>query len=103
MIDYIKENAQFIFLMVIWTIAGVFVQESALVLVPLTFILLKRKGHYSEIFIGFLFILFLSDNRHHELDFAKLVKDISLVLLSAFVVLDRKNFEIRSNLFIPFS
>lgn len=103
MIDHIKANAQFVFLMIIWTIAGVIIKESALVLVPLTFILLKRKGHYSEMFIGFLFILFLSDNRHHELDFAKLVKDISLVLLSGFVMLDRKNFEIKSNLFIPFS
>lgn len=103
MIDYIKENGQFIFLMIVWTIAGVFLKESALVLVPLTFILLKRKGHYTEIFLGFLFILFLSDNRHHELDFAKLVKDISLVLLSAFVFLDRKNFEVRSGIFIPFA
>lgn len=103
MIDYIKENGQFILLMVIWTVAGMIVKESALALVPLTLILLKRKGLYTEMFLGFFFILFLSDNRHHELDFAKLVKDIALVLMSAFVFLDRQNFKWKSGIFLPFT
>jgi O-antigen ligase len=103
MIDYIKENSQFILLMIVWTIAGILIKESALVLVPMTLILLKRKGRYTEIFLGFFFIIFLSDNRHHELDFAKLVKDITLVLLCAFVFLDRKNFSFRSGIFVPFT
>jgi O-antigen ligase len=103
MIDYIKDNGQFIFLLIVWTVAGVLVKESALLLVPLSLILLKRKGMYTEIFLGFLFILFLSDNRHNELDFAKLVKDITLITLCAFVFLDRKNFVFRSGLAIPFT
>lgn len=76
--------------------------ESAIVLIPAGLALLKYKERYSEMLIGFFMILFLSDNRHYEFDFTGKIKDIYLLILCAFVILDTKNFKVRSKLFYPF-
>ena len=100
--SFLKENGQFIILLIIWVIGGMIATEIDLVLIPAGIVLLKYKERYSEMIIGFFLILFLSDNRHYNFDFAWKSKDIYLLVLSAFVFLDTKSFNVRSKLFYPF-
>ena len=58
---------------------------------------------YFEIFLGFWFILILSDNLHlNDLGFAKSFKDVYIVLMALIFYLDRKKFRPLSNLYKPF-
>ncbi len=100
--SFLKENSQFIGLLLVWLVTGILALPTAYVLVPAGLVLLKSKGRYNEMIVGFFFLLFLSDNRHHELDFTGKVKDIALLVMSAFVLLDSKSFPIRSKIFYPF-
>ncbi|MEP7262897.1 MAG: O-antigen ligase family protein [Bacteroidota bacterium] len=100
--EFLKKNQQFIFLMLSWMIAGHILKELAMGVVILSFILLKYKNRYEEIIIAFCFLLLLSDNRHHEYDFAKDTKDIILVLLSVFALFDSKHFREKNMFFYPF-
>lgn len=101
--EFIKQNAQFLFLMLIWIIAGRILTELAVGVVVATFLLLKYKNRYIEIIIAFCFLLLLSDNRHHEYAFAKQSKDIVLIILSAVALFDAKNFKIKNTFFYPFT
>lgn len=100
---FFQENGQFIILLLIWVISGMYFLEAVYVLIPAGIALLKYKERYSEMIIGFFLILFLSDNRHDAFEFAAKIKDIYLVTLSAFVLLDAKTFKVRSKLFYPFA
>ncbi len=60
---------------------------------------------YFEIFLGFFFILILSDNLKYTTDFAKTFKNIYILLLTAIAIFDRRNFPIQSKIlpyFLPF-
>lgn len=105
MIRYLKENAQFLLLCLVWIFAGIAVQETALLLVPLSLLLLREKGFYTEIILTVLLINYLSDNRHHEFDFAVKAKGYVLMLAAAFVFFNPRNFPVRSKIiyaYIPF-
>lgn len=103
MIRFLKENVQFLLLLTVWTVAGILVRETALLLVPLGLVIFKYKRRYTEMVLAFVFIIYVSDNRHHELDFAKDVKDIALVILSAFFILNDNEFKEKSKLYMPFA
>jgi len=60
---------------------------------------------YKELLLGFMFILILSDSRDFALAFAKQAKNIYIVMLTLFLLLDRKQFVPFNGLyrrFIPF-
>src|SRR5690606_31579092 len=61
---------------------------------------------YGELLIGFFFILILSDSRNPSLKFAADIKDIFIVLLSGFVILQKIPLSVRNNpvfkFFLPF-
>lgn len=60
---------------------------------------------YFELLLGFLFILVLSDNLQYATDFAKVYKNIYIILLTAIVLLDRLNFDSFNGVFkyfLPF-
>jgi hypothetical protein len=101
--EFLKKNYQFIFIMFLWVIAGKILTELAIGLVMLTMVLLKYKNRYAELVIAFCYLLLLSDNRHYEYNFAKQSKDLVLVLLSLFALLDTKNFKVRNTFFYPFT
>jgi O-antigen ligase len=101
--DFIKQNSQFLLLMLLWLVAGRILTELASVIVLITFILLKYKNRYMELIIAFCFLLLLSDNRHHQYNFAKETKDIVLIMLSIFALFDTRHFKIRSTFFYPFT
>jgi O-antigen ligase len=75
-------------------------------ILPVTIFLLLKKNRYEEIFIGFWFILILSDNLLiPSLGFAKSLKNVYIVLLAAIVFFKREEFAPLTYLhqrFIPF-
>jgi hypothetical protein len=103
MIDFIKKNLQFILLMFLWVIAGHILKEAAMALVILTLFMFKLKNRYAELIISFCFLLLLSDNRHHEYDFAKEIKDVALITISFFALFDRKQFRVQNMFYYPFA
>jgi len=102
MSDYLKRNLQFVAMLAIWVIAGMVNIQAGLAVVALSVVLLKRKDLYAEMIIGFIFILILSDSRQDQLEFAKKVKDIYLILLTMFYLFDRKQFAFKNTLILAF-
>ena len=100
---FLKQNIQFLLLVLSWVVADLIATELADVLVIITFILLKSKNRYLELILAFCVLLFLADNRHHHFDFATHTKDIILILISMFVLFDKKQFPVKSELFFPFA
>lgn len=100
--DYFQRNIQFILMLVVWVIAGMVHEMAALGVIAISLLLMKRKSRYAEMTLGFIFILILSDSRQPELYFAQKVKDIYLLILTAFYLLDLKQFRFRNTLFLAF-
>jgi O-antigen ligase len=53
---------------------------------------MKQKGMYEEMFLGFLYILILSDNADPSFKFAGIVKNIYILLMALFIFFDFKEF-----------
>src|ERR1041385_4009453 len=105
MIVYLKENIQLYIILAFWLVAGIFGGPVSYAVIPATMILMKKKGMYEELLIGFLFILILSDSLEDRLIFAKNAKNIYISLLSLLVLFDRKDFDPFNKLykiFLPF-
>ncbi|MCD6065601.1 MAG: O-antigen polymerase [Bacteroidetes bacterium] len=102
---YLRENFQFIIICLLWFITGAIFTPAALVLVPVTVILLYLRGYEKEIFIGLLFVLTMSDNRLASANWAADVKNIYIVLFALIVMKNFKSYEnkIKLHLYIlPF-
>ena len=99
--EFVGRQIQFILMLLIWIIAGQVANEAAMGVVVLSLLLLKKRNLISEMILGFIFILFLSDSRQNLFEFAKHVKDIYLILLTMFYLFDRKTFNIKNPLIIP--
>lgn len=99
------ENLQLYIMLLVWLVVGMYTGPFAYLLIPVTMMLLYMKDKYLELFIGFLFILILSDSLEERLVFAKSLKNIYIALLSAFVIKDSASFapfNTMYKLFIPF-
>jgi O-antigen ligase len=103
MLESLKRNSQFLAMLAIWVFTGMAFAPAGLLVVAVSVILLKWKGRYAEMIIGLIFILILSDSRQYQLDFAKQVKDVYLVLLTALYLFDRKNFNFSNSTFLSFT
>lgn len=102
MVRYLKENAQFLLLCLVWIVTGILIPETALILVPVSLLLLRNKGMYTEIVLTILLINYLSDNRHYEFEFAAIAKGYVLILAAAFVFFNPRNFPVRSKIIYPY-
>lgn len=100
--EYFHRNLQFVLMLIVWVVSGMIHEMAALGVITLSLLLMKRKGLYAEMIIGFIFILILSDSRQYELMFAQKVKDIYLLILAAFYLLDLKTFRFKNTLFLSF-
>lgn len=90
--NYIKQNLQFLSIILIWVISGIVAGNAAIAIVGVTVLLMKRSGMKKELLFGFFIMLILSDSRNPNLEFAKNAKNIYLVLLWLFYIFDTKNF-----------
>ncbi|MDQ3047934.1 MAG: O-antigen ligase family protein [Bacteroidota bacterium] len=105
MIRNYVENIQLYILLFTWVLIGAFAGPAAYVVIPITMLLLYNKNMYLELFIGFLFILMLSDSLDERVAFAKDLKNIYITLLTMFVLKDSANFapfNTLYKLFVPF-
>ncbi|MEO5570498.1 MAG: O-antigen ligase family protein [Bacteroidia bacterium] len=102
MIDYIKEHKQFLYLLIIWCVVGMFGGPAFLGVIPLCIILLKRKKMYVELICGLFFVAVLSDSWSDSMAWTKNIKDVYLVMLSLFVFFDPKEFPYKNTIFLPF-
>lgn len=90
---------------VLWLLTGMFGGPFIYVLLPVTVLLMKQKNMYEEMFMGYLFILIISDSAEPGLFFAKTVKNEYVALIAFFFFFDRKSFTPVNDLykiFIPF-
>ncbi len=99
---YLKEKAQFVILLSLWYITGVYGDLFVYPLVLLSLLLMRKKEMWGDMILGFFFILILSDNRHYYLFFAKDLKTYYVVILSAFYFFNRKEFDYVNNVYRPF-
>ena len=71
MIEYYKENIQLYILLFVWLAVGVYVPQASYIVVPLSMFLMYKKNMLEELFLGYLFILILSDSLEPSLVLAK--------------------------------
>jgi O-antigen ligase len=105
MLAYYKENIQLYIILLVWLLVGMYGGPLIYGVLPISLILMKQRGMYEELLIGFIFILILSDRFEMPLRFAKDVKNIYIVGLGIFLLLDKKAFYPMNKLikvFIPF-
>jgi O-antigen ligase len=103
--DVIKKNGQLIFIVLLWIVSGYGGQFLPLATVPLTVYIMKRRGMYKELLVGFFILLTLSDSRSLSLEWAASAKNEYIVMLAVFIFLDRKSFSPFSYFyqrFVPF-
>lgn len=106
---YILNSFKPLFLnLLIWLLLGIALNMLAIPIIALHVLYLYNKKNVLEIFLGFFFILLLSDSRNHALDFAKNLKVVLMVLLFLpFVLSKQSTFGFYTNYnfskpFIPF-
>jgi len=102
---YYKENIQLYIMLALWVGIGAFGGPAIYVVMPLMLILMLQKGMFEELFIGYLFVLILSDSLEERLFFAKSVKNIYAALLAVHFFFRTGEFNPLNRLywlFIPF-
>lgn len=92
-------------IMLSWIMVGVFMGPVVYFYVPITLMILGARKQYFEMLLGFFLMLTLSDSREGYLFFASTVKEIYIILLALFMLLDSKSFRPFNGItlrFIPF-
>lgn len=105
MLDFISRNSSVLLIFALWFFVGSMSTPVFFGLGILTLLLFWRRQMYFEILLGFLFILILSDSLQSETDFAKVFKNLYIVLLTAIAILDRRHFTAYNSIFkyfLPF-
>jgi O-antigen ligase len=103
--EYYKENSQLYLVLLVWLLTGMFAGKLIFGILPITMFLMVKKGMYEELFIGYFFILILSDSLDVHLLFAKNAKNIYISILAALFWFNRNDFKPFNNLYklyIPF-
>lgn len=102
MLSVIRENIQFGIILLIWLIAGAYGGLAVYAIIPAILFLLFMNERYQELFLGFLFILIISDNLEPAMGFAKGFKNIHILLFAFFFFVRFKDFAAVNRLFIVF-
>lgn len=107
MLNYLRSEAQFIGIVLLWVGASFFLGSVGYALLPLTLLAMKGREQYPDLLMGFIIVLVLSDiNKdvwHNNI--FKGAKNIYIVLLALFVFMERARFAPFSrvfNIFLPF-
>jgi O-antigen ligase len=107
MLNFLRDELQFIILILLWVVVGIFGGPLLFVFLPLTVFFIKSREMWAEMLFGFIIILVLSDMTP-LLTSMKVVKDAKntyIVALSLIFLLERYRFAPFSrlfNIFIPF-
>lgn len=76
----------------LWVVAGAIATPAAYAVVVVSLIIFWQRGMYEQCFLGFFFILLLSDSLVESLDFAKSLKNIYIVMMGAMFIANPRNF-----------
>ncbi len=101
-------NKNFIFILCVWYVVGVWLTPLVYFLYPVILIMMALKKKYFELFITFIWIVILSDYvavegaDYNDLQWAKDMKNLNLPIMLAAYLLDFKNFKSHSVLFKKF-
>jgi O-antigen ligase len=102
MIAYIRQNLHFVFILLIWLFSGIYLDAVVFGVIVITMLLLRQRRMYEELFLGFFFILILSDSRQYALWWASNIKDVYILLLALFLIIDRDQFQPLNKMFRSF-
>jgi O-antigen ligase len=107
MLDFIKYEIQFILILLFWIFSTWFLGPAIYLVLPLTVMLLRSRGMYLEILLGFVFILIMSDMDPGYVPMRKIksAKNLYMLAMAVSFYLDRKKFQPYSQvfyLFLPF-
>lgn len=102
MIDYLKRNIQFIIMITLWVVSGMYGGPTYYLIVPASLMLLRMRNMHSEVLFGLLIITVLSDHWEPQLLWASNVKDIYLMLMFAMFLFNSKDFSYRNLVIGPF-
>ena len=108
MVEAFKTNSQFIFLLIVMYVIGVWLDPIIYLLFPVIYGLYGLKGQYLEVLIMSIWMLILSDYipvkgaTYADLQFAKDLKPIIPLFLFGFYIRSRTKFPPISKLFIRF-
>jgi len=109
MIEAYKYNSQFIFLLIIMYVIGVWIDPLIYIVFPLVFGLYGLKGYYVEVIIMSIWMLILSDYvpvkgaTYADLKFAKDLKPIIPLFLFGFYIRKRAQFPSVTKMFLRFT
>ncbi|MBX2980731.1 MAG: O-antigen ligase family protein [Flavobacteriales bacterium] len=107
MLNFIREELQFILLVLLWVLVAIYLGPVAYAFLPLTVFAMKSREQWSEMIFGMLIVLVLSDVNKAVLGMRvfKDVKNFYVVALALFLFLERRRFVPLAGvfpLFLPF-
>ena len=89
---FYREKQKFIFLVILWLIAGAYFRPVSLFLVLGSIFLFKLQQDYEDMLFGFYIVLYLSDSYIDNLSFAHDSKPLYIFAMALFFFLSRKDF-----------
>jgi O-antigen ligase len=102
MIDYLKKNIQFVVMVMLWIISGMYGGPLYYLIVPASILLLRMKNRNAELIFGLIIVTVLSDHWEPHLLWASNVKDIYLLLMTAMFVFNSRDFKYQNMVVAPF-
>lgn len=102
MLEYFRTEKTLLTVLLLWIGGGMIFPATTWFFIPVVLILLQRKKLYLEMLIGFFVILILSDSRQYSFHFAADIKDVYILMLGFFMVIDRKSFQPSQRIFFRF-
>ncbi|MCC6385732.1 MAG: O-antigen ligase family protein [Bacteroidia bacterium] len=102
MIDYYKRNIQFVIMVSVWILSGMYGGPSFYVIIPGSLLLMRMRNMHSEMLFGFMIIAVLSDHWKEQLLWASKIKDIYMLMMVVFFMFNSKEFKYRNMVIGPF-
>lgn len=103
--DFLRTKRSFLLLLLVWLLVGMFGGPLAIVVIPLSLLILINQGRFDEALLGFFLILMLSDSRQQSMGFAAQAKDFCMLMMAGGMFLFRESFMPMNRIvlrFLPF-
>jgi O-antigen ligase len=98
----LSQYRNLILIILSWVVVGMYMGPVIYIYLPITLFVMRSRGQYMEMLLGFLLMLILSDSRVERLHFAANAKEIYIILLGIFLFTDRKIFTVLSRFYLSF-
>ncbi|MCB9170763.1 MAG: hypothetical protein H6597_03670 [Flavobacteriales bacterium] len=104
MLDYIREELQFLIIVLLWVVVTIYMGLAIYLVLPLSVFLFARREAWADAMFGFLIILILSDMNPALLPMRKIktAKYAYIIAMSIVVFVERRRFEPLARVFTVF-